>query len=192
MRKSDLTDKMKRSFFKVAVVSILLYGCTTWTLNKCMEKSLAATTQECCKQYWTSPGDSIPQSSSCTDTYRPSGKLNGPEIRDTAGEVGTSSYCWRSRDELISDVLLWTPSHGWAKAGRLARTYIEQLCAYTGYSLENLPEAMNDRDGWRETVIRADCVTWWWGWYGFKYSYLIQLIWFICTLLPVSSIFIWW
>ena len=31
--KSDLTDKMKRSFFQVAVVSILLYGCTTWTLT---------------------------------------------------------------------------------------------------------------------------------------------------------------
>ena len=27
-------------------------------------------------------------------------------------------HCWRSRDELISDVLLWTPTYGWAKAGR--------------------------------------------------------------------------
>ncbi len=31
--KSDLTDKMKRSFFQAAVTSILLYGCTTWTLK---------------------------------------------------------------------------------------------------------------------------------------------------------------
>ena len=30
--KSDLTDKMKRSFFQAAVISLLLYGCTTWTL----------------------------------------------------------------------------------------------------------------------------------------------------------------
>ena len=36
--KSDLTDKMKCSFFKAAVVSILLYGCTTWTLTKRLEK----------------------------------------------------------------------------------------------------------------------------------------------------------
>ena len=34
IRKSDLTDKMKRIFFQAAVVSILLYGCTTWTLTK--------------------------------------------------------------------------------------------------------------------------------------------------------------
>ena len=38
--KSDLTDKMKRSFFQEAVVSILLYGCTTWTLTKRLEKTL--------------------------------------------------------------------------------------------------------------------------------------------------------
>ena len=36
--KSDPTVKMKRSFFQVAVVSILLYGCTTWTLTKLLEK----------------------------------------------------------------------------------------------------------------------------------------------------------
>ena len=38
--KSDLTDKMKRSFFQAAVVSILLYGCTTGTLTKRLEKKL--------------------------------------------------------------------------------------------------------------------------------------------------------
>ena len=38
--KSDLTDKMKRSFFQAAVVLILLYGCTTWTLTKRLEKKL--------------------------------------------------------------------------------------------------------------------------------------------------------
>ena len=32
--KSDLTDKIKRSFFQAAVTSILLYGCTTWILTK--------------------------------------------------------------------------------------------------------------------------------------------------------------
>ena len=38
--KSDLIDKMKRSFFQAAVVSILLYGCTTWMLTKRLEKKL--------------------------------------------------------------------------------------------------------------------------------------------------------
>ena len=39
-----------------------------------------------------------------------------------------------------------------AKAGRPARTYIQQLCEDTGCSPEDLPEAMNDREKWRERV----------------------------------------
>ena len=72
-----------------------------------------------------------------------------------------AGHCWRSRDELISDVLLWTPTHGRAKAGRPARTYIQQLCEDTGCCLEDLPEAMNDREKWRERVrdIRATSTT---------------------------------
>ena len=38
--KSDLTDKMKCSLFLAAVVSILVYGCTTWTLTKWLKKKL--------------------------------------------------------------------------------------------------------------------------------------------------------
>ena len=38
--KSDLTDKMKCSLFLAAAVSVLLHGCTTWTLTKRMEKKL--------------------------------------------------------------------------------------------------------------------------------------------------------
>ena len=49
------------------------------------------------------------------------------------------------------------PTYGREKAGRPARTYIQQLCEDTGCSLEDLPGAMNDREKWREKVrdIRA-------------------------------------
>ena len=143
---------MKRISFLAAVVSILLYRCTTWTLTKRME---TVTAQECCERYWISLGESTPQSSSCTATYHPSRKLSN--IR----HVGHS---WRSKDALISEVLLWTSSHGRAKAGRPTRTYIQQLCADTRCIPEDLPEAMDDREGWRERVrnIRADGETWWW------------------------------
>ena len=78
-----------------------------------------------------------------------------------------AGHGWRSRDELISDILLWTPSHGRAKAGQAARTYIHQLCADTGCSPEDLLEAMDDREGWKEGVrdINVDRVTWWWWWW---------------------------
>ena len=93
-----------------------------------------------------------------------------------------AGHCWRSRDELISDVLLWTPTHGRAKAGRPARTYIQQLCEDTGCCPEDLPEAMNDREKWRERVrdIRATNTTWWWWWW-----------WFISTLPWPSIVMLW-
>ena len=85
-----------------------------------------------------------------------------------------AGHCWRSKDELISDVLLWTPAYGQAKAGRPARTYIQQLCDDTGCNPEDLPEAMNNREKWRERVrdIRAGGTTWCWWWCIF----IIQII----------------
>ena len=75
-----------------------------------------------------------------------------------------AGHCWRSRDELIRDVILWTPTHGRAKVGRPARTYIQQICEDMGCCPEDLPRAMNDREEWRERVrdIRATSATWWW------------------------------
>ena len=78
-----------------------------------------------------------------------------------------AGHCWRSNDELVSDVLMWTPAYGQSKAGRPARTFIQQLCDDTGCNSEDLPKAMNDREAWRERVrdIRADRTTWWWWWW---------------------------
>ena len=72
-----------------------------------------------------------------------------------------AGHCWRSKDELISDVLLRKPAHGHASVGRPAKTYIDQLCADTGCCTEDLPRMMSDRDGWREIVmdIRANSAT---------------------------------
>ena len=158
--KSDLTDKMKRSFFQAAVVSILLNGCTTWTLTKRLKKKLDGN--------YTRMLRAILNKSWLQHPTRH--QLHGhlPPITKTI-QVRRSRHarhCWRSQDELISDVLLWTPAYGQAKAGRPARTYIQQLCEDTACSPEDLPEAMNDREKWRERVrdIRAGGTTWWWGW----------------------------
>ena len=159
--KSDLTDKMKCSFFQAAVVSILLYGCTTWTLTKRLERKLDGNYTRMLRAVLNKSWRQHPT------RHQLYGHL--PHITKTIQVRRTrhAGHCWRSKDELISDVLLWTPTYGCAKAGRPAQTYIQQLCEDTGCNSEDLPEAMNDREKWRERVrdIRAGGTTWWWWWW---------------------------
>ena len=74
------------------------------------------------------------------------------------------------------------PTYGRAKAGRPARAYIQQLCEDTGCSPEDLPEAMNDREKWRERVrdIRATSTTWWWWWWWCVYIKIFGVVSFSC------------
>ena len=159
--KSDLTDKMKRSFFQAAVVSILLYGCTTCTLTKQLEKKLDGNYTRMLRAILNKSRQQHPTRHQLYGHLPPITKTI--KVRQTR----QAGPCWRSRDELISDVLLWTLSYGQARAGRPAWTYIQQLCGDTGCSPEDLPEAMNDREKWRKRVkdIRASGTTQWWWWY---------------------------
>ena len=88
--KSDLIDKMKRSFFQAAIVSILLYGCTAWTLTKRMEKKVDGNyyrmPRAILNKYWR-------QHSTKQQLYGhlpPITKFDKPDTQDTDGEVGTS------------------------------------------------------------------------------------------------------
>ena len=138
--KSDLSDKMKRSFFQAAVVSILLYGCTTWTLTKQLEKKLDGNYTRMLRAILNKSWWQHPTKHQLYSHLPPISKTI--QVRRTRH----AGHCWRSRDELISNVLLWTATYGRTKAGRPARTYIQQVCEDTGCSPEDLPEAMNDRE----------------------------------------------
>ena len=149
---------MKRIFFQAAVVSILLYGCTTWTLTKRMKEKLNGNYTRILRAILNKSWRQHPTKQ----------QLYGhlPSITKTikgrrARHVG---HCGRSKDELINDILLRTPTHGREKAGRPARNNTQKLCADTGCSLEDISESMDDREEWRKRVkeIRAKGVIWWW------------------------------
>ena len=153
-----------RSFFQAAVTSILLYGCTTWTLTKRLEKKLDGNYTRMLRAILNKSWQQHPTRHQLYGHLPPITK--SIQVRRTRH----AGHCWRSRDELIRDVLLWIPTHGRAKAGRPARTYIQQLCEDTGCCPEDLPRAMNDREEWRERVrdIRAASTIWWWWWWCSK------------------------
>ena len=133
-------------------MSILLYGCTTWMLTKRVEKKLDGN--------YTRMLRAILNKSWRQHSTKQQLFCHLPPITKAIQVRRTrhAGPCWRSRDELISYVLLWTPSHGLAKAGRPARTYIQQLYTDAGCSPEDQPKAMDDREEWWERVrnIRAD------------------------------------
>ena len=139
---TDLTDKMKRSFFQEAIVSILRYGCTTWTLTKRLGKKLDG-------------NYTIMLRAILNKSWRQHPRRH--QLYSHLPPITKTIQVRRTRHAGHCDVLLWTPTYGQAKAGRPARTYIQQLCEDTGCSPEDLPEAMNDREKWREMVrdVRA-------------------------------------
>ena len=155
---------MKCSFIQAAVASILLYGCTTWTLTKRFEKKVDGNYARMSRAILNKSWRQHPIK------HQLYGRLSTITKTIQVKRTRHSGHCWRSRDELISDVLLWTPTYGRAKAGRPAGTYIQQLCEDTGCSPEDLPRVMNDRGECRERArdIDASGTTWWWWWYMYK------------------------
>ena len=141
-------------------MSILLYGCSTWSLTKDMEKKVDG---NCSRMLRVVLNKSWKQHSSKQQLY-----AHLPPISKTIQIRRTrhARHCWRSKDELISDEPLWTPAHGRARVMRAARTYLQHLCTDTECSMEDLPGAMDDRKVWWERVrgIRAISTIWWW-WY---------------------------
>ena len=97
--KSDLTDKMKRSFFQAAVVSILLYGCTTWTLTKRLEKKLDGNYRRMLRAILNKSWRQHPT------RHQLYGHL--PTITKTiqVRQARHAGHCWRSHSSCCSDLM---------------------------------------------------------------------------------------
>ena len=91
--KSDLTDNMKHSFFQAAVVLILLYGCTTLTLTKRLEKKLDGNYTRMLRAILNKSWRQLPTTQQLYGHLPPitKTKLDEADMQDTAGEAGTSS-----------------------------------------------------------------------------------------------------
>ena len=126
---SPISDKIKWDFFQVVAVSLLLYGCTLWSLMKHIEKKLGGNYTSILRAVLNK---SLKQRHRKQYLYShlPSSLQTIQERR-----IRHAVLYRISKDELISDILLWTPTHGY------------QLYADTGCSLADLPKSMNNWDG---------------------------------------------
>ena len=137
----------ERDFFQATVLTVLLYGCTAWTLTKRLENKLDGNCTRMLRAVLNISWQRHP-----TKDYL-YGQLS--PISHTIRERRTrfAGHCWRSKTEIVSDVLLWTPKHGHTSSGHPQTTYIQQLSMDCGCQPEDLPNLMDDRNDWRARVM---------------------------------------
>ena len=121
----------------IVVVSILLYGCTTWTLAKWMQKLDGKNTKILRAILYKSWMLHFRKQLLCS---------HFPSISKTIqeGQRRHARHSWCCKDKLLRDVFLWTPLHEPLNVGLYARTFIRQLYVDSGLSLEDLPGVIDD------------------------------------------------
>ena len=133
-------------------MSILIYGCPTWTLTKRMENMLDSNYTRMLQAILNKSGRQHP---TMQQLY---GHL--PPIKKTiqVRRIRHPGHCWRSGDEFMNDILLWTSSHERAKSGRPARTYKSSVpiqdVALKTYRVQWTTEKGGER-GSRRSVLEA-------------------------------------
>ena len=67
-----------------------------------------------------------------------------------------SGHYWRSKNEVVSDLVWWELKHGKRSIRRQACTFVDLLEADTGVPRDYLPAAMDDRVGWRKRATGVE------------------------------------
>ena len=147
--KSNLPKNLKKDFFRAAVESVLLYGSTAWTLTTSLEDKLDGTYTRMLR---AALNVSWKEHTTNEELYG-----NTPPISQTirTQRMRFAGHVWRNKNELASDVLLWTPTHGKQKPGRPERSYIDQLADDTGCNPQELDNAMSNKEDWRKRVMQC-------------------------------------
>ena len=144
--KTNLERKLKINFFRATVETVLLYGCTTWTLTKALERKLDGTYARLIRTALNIKWQ----------THTTNAVLYGnlPRITTTIKNrrLKFAGHCFRSKDEVVQPLIMWEPRHGKRRRGRPAKTFIDQLMDDTEITKEDLPGAMNAREIWRQVV----------------------------------------
>ena len=127
---------------------MLVYGSVTWTLTTSLEKKIDGTYTRMLRAVTnTSWRDHLTNEQLYGDIQKISKSIRMQRLRFTG-------HCWRSKDEVASDLVLWQPQHGNRSRGSPAKTYIDQLRDDTDLlTTDEIKTAMNDREEWKKYVM---------------------------------------
>ncbi|KAI8498174.1 hypothetical protein Bbelb_241180 [Branchiostoma belcheri] len=144
-----LSRGLKVRLFLSTVEAVLLCGCEAWTLTTKLEKQLNGCYTRLLRTalniHWS---QHVTNRDLYADLPRFSGKIRSRRLR-------FAGHCHRSREEIVAELVLWTPKHGRRKAGRQAATYIDCLRRVTGLEVDYLGQVMEDRECWSAILSRG-------------------------------------
>ena len=142
-------------FFRATVESVFVYGAITWTLTTKLEKKIdGAYTRMLRAALNVSWKEHLTNKELYGKTPKVTSSIREQRLRFTG-------HCWRSTKELICDVPLWLPKHGKRSRGRPAKTFVDQLVDDTECNVDELMNAMNDRDEWKLRVNECRASSTW-------------------------------
>ena len=130
---------------------VQLGGCTT--LTKCLKKKIDWNKTMMLQTVLNKSWKQHPIKPQLHSHLPPILQTIKKEKQDMLGITGQSKY------KVISDILLWTPTHGHTSVVQPAKTYIHQLCEDTWWHLKDSPRGIADRDGWQERVSRESMLS---------------------------------
>nr|XP_058968139.1 uncharacterized protein LOC131794630 [Pocillopora verrucosa] len=104
--KSNLPSNLKKTFFRVTVETVLLYGSVSWTLTTHLEKKIDGAYTRMLRTALNRSWKDHPTNVELYGHIPPISKSLQQQRMRFAG------HCWRSKEELAGDVLLWKPTHG--------------------------------------------------------------------------------
>ena len=144
--KSALPKQINKSFFRAVVESVLFYGSSAWTLTKTLESKLNETYTRMLRAILNIHWSKLPSKE----------RLYGNLVQITSvikeRRTKFADHSYRSKDEVVSDLILWTPKHNKVKVGPPSKTYTNQLTEDADCQLKGLPRAMDGREYWRGSV----------------------------------------
>ena len=140
----SLNDRLR--LFNAVVSPTILYGSETWTLTKTLQKKLDGVFTRMLRR---TLGLTWEDKVTNANLYRNIPTLSS-ELRQR--RLRFAGHCWRSKDEICSDLLMWEPLHGKRRVGAPATTYVDMLQEDTGLERDDLRKLMADRVLWRSHV----------------------------------------
>ena len=143
--KSNLNRELKIDFFRATVETVLLFGCSTWNITVALARKLDGTYTRLLRAALNVKWQSHTTNQILYD--------NLPKVTSTIQQMRLfCGRCWCSKDEVVSQVMMWEQNHGKRPKGRPAKTFFDQLAQESGLTRDDLPKVMEDRRLWRQVV----------------------------------------